>query len=64
LRQLRQAQGLTVEDLASRAGISSRTIYDVEGGYRQPHRATRRVLALALDCRPEDLAPEEVPAAA
>jgi transcriptional regulator with XRE-family HTH domain len=55
LRELRQARGWTVEDLASRAGISSRTIYDLEGGYRQPQPATRRVLALALRCNPGEL---------
>ena len=55
LRRLRQANGWTVEDLASRAGISARTIFGLEGGYHRPHRATRRVLAIALGVDPSEL---------
>lgn len=55
MRELRQERGWTIEDLASRAGVSSRTIYDIEGGHRQPHRATRQVLAHALGRDPEAL---------
>lgn len=63
LRELRLARGWTIEDLASRAGTSSRTIYSIEGGEHRPQRATRQVLALALGCRPEDLETNEAPAA-
>jgi transcriptional regulator with XRE-family HTH domain len=61
VRGLRHAHGWTVEDLAARAGISARTIYNIEGGHRQPHRSTRRLLALALNCQLEELAPEQPP---
>jgi transcriptional regulator with XRE-family HTH domain len=59
VRELRLRKGWTAEDLASRAGVSGRTIYDVEGGYRQPRRATLAVLAIALGCRPENLTQPE-----
>jgi transcriptional regulator with XRE-family HTH domain len=55
LYRLRSARGWSIEELAARAGISPRTIYNAEVGARQPQRATRRVLALALGCSPEDL---------
>jgi transcriptional regulator with XRE-family HTH domain len=55
LRQLRLAAGWTADDLASRAGISSRTVYALEGGHNVPHRSTLRALAMALGCHPQDL---------
>ena len=49
LRQLRAEQGLTQEELASAAGISPRTISDLERGINQtPRRATAELLANAL----------------
>lgn len=66
LRELRLRKGWSAEDLASRAGVSGRAIYDIEGGYRQPRRATRHVLAQALGCDPAELTPatqDESPAA-
>ena len=49
LRQLRAERGLTQEELASAAGISPRTISDLERGINQtPRRATAELLANAL----------------
>jgi DNA-binding XRE family transcriptional regulator len=49
LRQLRAERGLTQEELASAAGISPRTISDLERGINQtPRKATAKLLADAL----------------
>jgi predicted ATPase/DNA-binding XRE family transcriptional regulator len=49
LRKLRNAAGLTQEDLAERAGLSSDTISLLERGeHRRPHRYTMQSLAEAL----------------
>jgi transcriptional regulator with XRE-family HTH domain len=55
LQRLRLAAGDSREVLAARAGLSARTIYAIELEGVQPQRATRRVLAEALGCEPEDL---------
>ena len=50
LKQLRLAAGLTQEELAERAGISARTVSDVERGLRMVvHHDTARRLAAALE---------------
>jgi transcriptional regulator with XRE-family HTH domain len=54
---LREAQGWSIEDLASRAGVSWRTVWDLERGHRTPRRATAYVLAHALGVRVEDILP-------
>ncbi len=49
LKQLRAASGMTQEELAERAGISARTVSDLERGLRTGvHPETARRLALAL----------------
>ena len=49
LRQLRAERGLTQEELAAAAGISPRTISDLERGINQtPRKATAELLADAL----------------
>ncbi|MBV9280264.1 MAG: AAA family ATPase, partial [Chloroflexi bacterium] len=49
LRRHRRAAGLTQEGLAERAGISHRTVSDLERGlYQRPHRDTVHLLADAL----------------
>lgn len=49
LRELRRAAGMTQEELAERAGISARTVSDVERGLRSVvHADTARRLASAL----------------
>jgi transcriptional regulator with XRE-family HTH domain len=57
LRALRQAQGLTVEDLASRASVSGRTVISAEVGEHFPYPATRRCLAMALGVAEQALWP-------
>jgi predicted ATPase/DNA-binding XRE family transcriptional regulator len=50
LRRLREASGLTQEDLAARAGLSAKGISDLErGARRRPHPHTVRALADALE---------------
>ena len=53
-----------MEELAARAGLSARTIYNAEVRGIRPHRATRRVIAEALGCEPDELFPlnEQSPA--
>ncbi len=49
LRQLRAEAGLTQEDLAAAAGVSPRTVSDLERGINEtPRRATAELLADAL----------------
>jgi transcriptional regulator with XRE-family HTH domain len=55
LCRLRRNAGLSREQLAAEAGLSARTIYAIEREGVRPQRATRRVLAEALGCRPSDL---------
>lgn len=54
LRRLRQAAGLTQEELAERSGISARTVSDVERGLRTVvHADTARRLTSALEVEGE-----------
>jgi len=57
LKQRRLALDLSREALAAIAGLSPRTIYAIEVEGVRPQRATRRVLADALECEPTDLFP-------
>src|SRR6187549_3540797 len=55
LKKLRAAAGLTQEKLADRAGISARTVSDVERGLRTAvHGDTARRLASALGLHDEE----------
>jgi len=56
VEERRLALSLSREELAALAGLSPRTIYNVEYGLRRPHRATRFVLAAVLGCEPSELA--------
>jgi len=64
LAALRRARGLTQEQLAVEAGVGSATVYRLETGMGCPRRTTLRVLALALDCDPSELAPKTSEASA
>jgi transcriptional regulator with XRE-family HTH domain len=56
LKKLRVAAGMTQEELAERAGISARTVSDVERGLRTVvHRDTGQRLATALGLTDEEL---------
>lgn len=59
VRAARLALNLTREDLASRAGVTVRTVERTEGGHSVPHRVTQRALAAALDQDPGDLWPTQ-----
>jgi len=48
LREARDRAGLTRDDLARRAGVSTRAVYDIEHGIAIPRRSTRMVLAVAV----------------
>ena len=55
LRRHRQAAGLTQEELAERAGLSTRRVQDLERGLRRfPHADTTRRLANALGLSDRD----------
>jgi transcriptional regulator with XRE-family HTH domain len=57
LRRLREASGLTQEDLAARAGLSAKGISDLErGARRRPHPQTVRALADALELSEDERA--------
>jgi len=49
LEGIRRARGLSREGLAAVAGVSPRTIYNIEVEGRDPRRATKRALCLALE---------------
>jgi predicted ATPase/DNA-binding XRE family transcriptional regulator len=55
IRELRGSIGLTQEELAERAGVSVRTVSDIERGLRQSlYRDTAQRLAEALEVEEED----------
>jgi tetratricopeptide (TPR) repeat protein/transcriptional regulator with XRE-family HTH domain len=54
LRRRRQAAGLTQEELAEAAGVSVRSVSDLERGTRRPYQRTIRRLADALDLATAD----------
>lgn len=57
LKRLRRAAGLSQERLAERAGLSWRTISDLERGVKQaPRPSTLQLLAAALSLSPEQRA--------
>src|SRR5579863_1700244 len=48
LRRLREAAGLTQEELAGRSGVSERAIRSLERGTRRPYPQSIRLVATAL----------------
>ncbi len=57
LRRVREAAGLTQEDLAARSGLSAKGISDLErGARRRPHPHTVRALAEALELSEDERA--------
>ena len=55
LRELREDRLLSQRELARRAGVSNKTIVDIEAGRIRPHPATLRKLAEALGVEPPAL---------
>jgi transcriptional regulator with XRE-family HTH domain len=63
LRVAREAKGMSRIGLAFRAGVSLKTVEQIEAGKAQPRVATQRVLAAALDLDPAELGwPQEAAA--
>jgi transcriptional regulator with XRE-family HTH domain len=61
LKQLREAQGLSLVALAAKVGTSSQQISHLELGKRQLTVAWLARLAAALDCHPWTIISEETP---
>lgn len=55
LRRLREARGLTLEELASKSGMSFRGVVYIEHGRRNPSLLTLLRLAHGLGSKPSDL---------
>ncbi|MFJ8097548.1 helix-turn-helix domain-containing protein [Streptomyces griseofuscus] len=55
LRRLREAQGLTLEELAERSGMSFRGVVYIEHGNRNPSLTTLLNLARGLQIPPSAL---------
>jgi transcriptional regulator with XRE-family HTH domain len=56
LKMRRMAAGLTQDDLATKSGVSVRTIAYLESGDSpEPHKGTVLLLCHALKCQPEQL---------
>ncbi len=60
LRVLRAERALTIEQAATRAGVTPETISDAERGRRNPYLPTLRKLAAAYDVPVEELLASEV----
>jgi DNA-binding XRE family transcriptional regulator/ribosomal protein S27AE len=54
----RIAAGLSRDKLAARAGVTAKTVFNIERGLVEPNEATLRVLAQALGCEVTDLTDE------
>lgn len=64
VRDLREAKGLTVEQLAVYAQLSVATVSRIERGVVKPNRSTLYMLAGALDCDPVEFGNPDLPEAA
>lgn len=56
VRVAREAQGLTQEDVAYRAGVSLKTLQLIERGQGNPRRSTLKLICLALGLEPDEVA--------
>lgn len=58
LREIRQAQGLTLKALAEKSGVHYMKIHQIETGKINPENIALKTaikLSKALNCRPEDI---------
>ena len=58
LRELRQAKGLTLMELAKKSGVGYQQIHKIETRKSKPENIALKTavkLVTALDCRPEDI---------
>lgn len=56
LREHRHAKFMSIEDLAAKAGVSTKTIVDLEHGRTQPKFRTIRKISEALGVDPMEIA--------
>jgi DNA-binding XRE family transcriptional regulator len=56
LREWRQERLMSIADLAAAAGVSTKTLVQVEHGRQRPQWRTMRALCKALDVQPRDVA--------
>lgn len=59
LRRLRRERGLTQNELSTRMGVDSNTIWRWENGLRSPDLGTLRRLGKVLDCTIDQLVGDE-----
>jgi transcriptional regulator with XRE-family HTH domain len=59
LRRLREAEPLTVRELAERSGVSYNTVTMLENSHRTANPSTVRRLAAALEVEPRELMTKE-----
>ncbi len=62
VRAIREAQGITQRDLATRAGITQAALFRLESGETDPRLSTLRRLARALNVTVAELIGEGRPA--
>lgn len=55
LRRVRRKRGLSMEQLAAKAGMAYKTVAYLENGERLPHCYTLVKLCKALNCAPQEL---------
>ena len=55
LRRMREAQGLTAQELATKLGLTLENLEMLESGVTKPSPALRRVLMAYFSCHFEDL---------
>jgi hypothetical protein len=53
IRKAREARGLSRQELADKAGVALRTVFNLESGERQPRGKTLRKLLEALERTPK-----------
>jgi transcriptional regulator with XRE-family HTH domain len=56
LREIRRSQFMTIEELAEKAGVSTKTIVEAEMGRTRPKFRTIRRISEALGVEPGDVA--------
>jgi transcriptional regulator with XRE-family HTH domain len=59
LKEIRESNLVTQEELSLRAGVGVATISRIEGGHTEPHFRTIRKLAKALGVKPQELMGDE-----
>lgn len=55
LKMVRECMKYTQRELEKRAGLPEKTVSQIESGVREPGIGTAKKLALALNCKVDDL---------